>query len=93
MPQQYRWGEKKNAELQRTRRISFEEIIEAMAQRGLLDVLRHHNVQKYGRQKLFVVRCRGYVYLVPFVESPGEIFLKTIIPSRKYQRRYGGKAQ
>jgi len=30
-----------------------------------------------------------YVYLVPFVESEGEVFLKTIIPSRKAKKRYG----
>jgi len=29
-----------------------------------------------------------YAYLVPFVETENEIFLKTIIPSRKATRRY-----
>ncbi len=29
-----------------------------------------------------------YVYLVPFVEDAQEIFLKTIIPSRKLKRQY-----
>lgn len=37
---------------------------------------------------MFVVRHRGYVYLVPFVETETEIFLKMIIPSRKYFRKY-----
>jgi len=31
---------------------------------------------------MFVVRIRGYAYLVPFVETTSEVFLKTIIPSR-----------
>jgi predicted nucleic acid-binding protein len=30
----------------------------------------------------------GYVYAVPFVESDTEIFLKTIIPSRKATKQY-----
>jgi len=30
----------------------------------------------------------GYVYLAPFVESDTEIFLKTIIPSRKATKHY-----
>ena len=37
---------------------------------------------------MFVVRIRGYVYLVPFVETDSEVFLKTIIPSRKATRKY-----
>ncbi len=34
------------------------------------------------------MRVVDYVYLVPFVESESEIFLKTIIPSRKATREY-----
>ena len=30
----------------------------------------------------------NYAYLVPFVETETEIFLKTIIPSRKATRKY-----
>ncbi len=30
------------------------------------------------------------VYLVPFVENSQEIFLKTIIPSRKMKKKYLG---
>ena len=32
-----------------------------------------------------------YVYLIPFVETDAEIFLKTIIPSRKLKRQYLGE--
>ena len=31
-----------------------------------------------------------YVFLVPFIETGDEIFLKTIIPSRKATRQYLG---
>jgi len=31
-----------------------------------------------------------YVYLVPYIESPEEVFLKTIIPSRKFTKVYPG---
>jgi hypothetical protein len=34
----------------------------------------------------------GYAYLVPFVESENEIFLKTIIPSRKASKQYVGES-
>jgi hypothetical protein len=35
-----------------------------------------------------VVLIEGYAYLVPYVESETEIFLKTIIPSRKATKKY-----
>ena len=31
-----------------------------------------------------------YAYLVPYVETEEEIFLKTVIPSRKFTKRYLG---
>jgi len=41
---------------------------------------------------MFVIEFQLYVYLVLFVESQDEIFLKTIIPNRKATKRYlGGK--
>ncbi len=45
--------------------------------------MEHPNIKKYGKQKIFVVKVEKYVYLVPFVENDKEVFLKTIIPSRK----------
>jgi len=39
-----------------------------------------------------VVIVDDYVYLVPFVESEKEIFLKTIIPSRKATKEYLGES-
>jgi hypothetical protein len=51
-------------------------------------VLEHPNQKKYQGQKIFVVQVENYVYLVPFVETESEIFLKTIIPSRKATRKY-----
>lgn len=40
-------------------------------------------------QGVFVVAIASYVYLVPHVEEPEYVFLKTIIPSRKAARDYG----
>ena len=36
----------------------------------------------------FTIQVDDYVYAVPFVETATEIFLKTIIPSRKAKRQY-----
>jgi hypothetical protein len=38
-----------------------------------------------------IVRVDDYIYLVPFVETESEIFLKTIIPSRKSTRKFRSK--
>jgi len=31
---------------------------------------------------------KGYIWVVPFVKANGEIFLKTLYPSRKYTKIY-----
>lgn len=83
-----RWNAEKNMLLKTERDISFEEILIAMDENGLLDVLEHSNKEKYPNQKIFVVLVNLYVYLVPFLETEEEIFLKTIIPSRKATKQY-----
>lgn len=75
-------------QLQAERGISFEDVLVALAEDGLLDVVEHVNKKKYPNQKLFIVCMQEYVYLVPFVEDEEKIFLKTIIPSRKATKQY-----
>jgi uncharacterized DUF497 family protein len=84
----FRWNAEKNIHLQTERGISFEVIEWAIAQGYLLDILPHPNQKKYPKQRIFVVRVKEYVYLVPFVEDDKIIFLKTIIPSRKATKKY-----
>lgn len=43
---------------------------------------------KYKHQMLFVIELNNYVYYVPFIEEGDDIFLKTIIPSRKLTKEY-----
>jgi uncharacterized DUF497 family protein len=82
------WSTEKNIRLQAERGVSFEEVQSSLTNGGLLAVLDHPNKTIYPNQSMFVVRIRGYAYLVPFVETPQEVFLKTIIPSRKATRQY-----
>lgn len=84
----FRWSVEKNTKLIAERGVSFEEVVSAMAHGGLLDELEHPNKSRYPHQRLFVVRVRGYVYVVPFVETSDEVFLKTIFPNRKKNRDY-----
>ncbi|MDX1253302.1 MAG: BrnT family toxin [Gammaproteobacteria bacterium] len=82
------WNTAKNIRLKAERGVSFEEVLSSMSNDGLLAVLDHPNTGQYPNQRMFVVRIRGYAYLVPFVETKREVFLKTIIPSRKATRIY-----
>ena len=54
----------------------------------LLDVIENPNREKYRDQKALVIEIGQYVYFVPFAEHGEEIFLKTVIPSRKLTKKY-----
>ncbi len=84
----FEWDEAKNEQLKTQRGVSFEDVFLAISENKLLDILPHHNPAKYPNQKLFIVQIRNYVYYVPFIEDEHSIFLKNIIPSRKYQKLY-----
>lgn len=90
MPQQkiFNWNAEKNQLLMRERGISFERIVFEIASGNELAVLEHPNQEKYPGQKISMVQVDDYVYAVPFIETDSEIFLKTIIPSRKATRHY-----
>ncbi len=66
--------------------VSFEEVARHIERDKILDIRKHPNTKRYPHQKIFVIDLGDYVYLVPFVEDDAEIFLKTIIPSRKDKR-------
>ena len=84
----FRWSPERNDALKSDRGISFERIVVAVESGGLLDILAHPNAAKYPRQRVLVVACDSYAYLVPFVEEDEFYFLKTAIPSRKATRDY-----
>ena len=89
----YAWNEEKDHQLQAEWGISFGEVLAHIAAGDLLDVVEHPNPERYSGQQIFVVQMREYVWLVPFVESENEIFLKTIIPSGKATKKYLGRTE
>ncbi|MFH1289060.1 MAG: hypothetical protein ABII25_10280 [bacterium] len=54
----------------------------------MIEIVDHPNRVKYPHQKMLVVNVKDYVHLVPFVQKDDEMFLKTIIPSRKATNKY-----
>ena len=86
----FNWDPEKNALLKRARGVSFEEIVAAIEDGGVLNVFEHPNQERYRNQRVYLVEFMDYVFVVPFVEDNenDELVLKTIFPSRKYTRRY-----
>ncbi|MBN2826191.1 MAG: toxin [Campylobacterales bacterium] len=85
-----RYSYEKNELLKSERDVSFEDVILAIERGDLLDDTVHPNKEKYSNQNIFIIliRIKEYVYLVPYVEDDSVIFLKTIIPSRKMNKKY-----
>ena len=90
MVKYFSWNPEKNSALIQERGISFEEIVFHIENGDVLDLLENPNRERYPNQRVFIVNVEGYAYLVPFVEDELEVFLKTIIPSRKATRLYLG---
>ncbi|MEA3547091.1 MAG: toxin [Thermodesulfobacteriota bacterium] len=86
----FSWNHDKNQQLIENRQISFEDVLFSIQKERLLDDIVHPNKAKYPNQRIFVVEVDGYAYLVPYVESDDDFFLKTIIPSRKATKHYLG---
>jgi hypothetical protein len=84
----FAWNPEKNARLKEERGVGFEAVVFHIERGDLLDILHHPNQTRYAGQRIFVVNIDDYAYLLPFVEGEGEVFLKTIIPSRKATNIY-----
>ncbi|MDZ7753953.1 MAG: BrnT family toxin [Gammaproteobacteria bacterium] len=84
------WNAEKNAHLKAERGISFEDVVFHIMADDILDTVDHPNQERYPGQQIHVIDIEGYIYLVPFVETEDEVFLKTIIPSRKATKSYLG---
>ena len=78
------WDNKKSELLKRTRGVSFEEMIQSK----LITVVKH---PKKSHQNLMLFEYGNYIWVVPFVEDNGKIFLKTLFPSRKYTKVLKGE--
>jgi uncharacterized DUF497 family protein len=85
------WNPEKNVLLKDERGVSFEEVVFHIMAGDILDTLDHPNQERYPGQQIHVIAIEEYVYLVPFLETDEEVFLKTIIPSRKATKSYLGE--
>jgi uncharacterized DUF497 family protein len=86
------WNTEKSLSLKALRGISFEDVVYYIEKGNIMNDYAHPNQKRYPGQRIMVIGINNYAYLVPYVENEEEIFLKTIIPSRKTTEKYfGGK--
>jgi len=78
-----RWCEEKNRVLKFRYGVSFEDLMRCR-KIGITDHPAREN------QRLMFFERDGYIWVIPFVFSEGEVFFKTLYPSRKYTRLYWG---
>ena len=86
----FSWNKEKNIKLKRERGIGFEDVLFQIRRGEIIDIIDNPNKRKYPNQRVFIMELNEYVYYVPFVEEENEVFLKTIIPSRKLKKAYSG---
>lgn len=82
------WKPEKNEWLKKERRLSFEQIEEAIAvgkSKGIL-INRLHP-----EQIIIAVSMNGHIVAVPAIVKPKVIMFRTAYYSRKLNKRYGGK--
>ena len=84
----FRWDNEKNEWLKKNRGVCFEQVIVLMERGDVLETIEHPNQDKYLGQKIATVRIDDYVYLIPYIQESEDIFLRTIIPSRKATNKY-----
>ncbi len=85
------WNTEKSRKLKELRGICFEDVVYCIEKGKILNDYEHPNQEKYSGQRIMVVAADRYAYLVTYVEDEKEIYLKTIIPSRKATEFYLGR--
>jgi len=87
------WNLQKNTLFKTERGVSFEDVVYHIMACDILETFEHPNQVRYPGQKIHSIVIEDDVFLVPFIETEDEIFLKTTIPSRKATRAYRGTRQ
>jgi uncharacterized DUF497 family protein len=83
------WDSDKNNKLIAERGLSLEIFASLIMEKKYLDILKNPSREE---QKIFIVPYQKYTYVVPFIiDKNKNMVLKTVFPSRKYHKIYGGK--
>ena len=85
----YTWDQNKNHLLKRSRGVSFEDVVIAIARHDDIRVIYDHNSVRYPGQDLLLVMIRGYLYAVPHLTTGDTVRLITIYPDGDKMRQLG----
>jgi uncharacterized DUF497 family protein len=84
------WNEEKNHKLMTERGISFEVFADLILNKKYIDILENPSRTN---QMIFICSYNNYTYVVPFIiDKNKNLVLKTVFPSRKFHKLYGGKS-
>ena len=81
----FRFSPEKDALLREQRGVGFLDVIDAIAERGVLLDIPHPDQVAYPGQRILVVDIDRYAYCVPYVIEGHAWFLKTLYPNRKFK--------
>lgn len=83
------WDPEKSKKLMEERNISIEEVADLIMAGEITEILEN---PAYPDQMVFIIYYKNYIHSVPFlIDSDKNIILKTVYPSRKFNKRFGGK--
>ncbi len=82
------WDKGKNKTLKLDRNLSFEIFADLILDKKYLDILENPARKD---QMIFIIEYKEYTHVVPFIiDDEDNIVLKTVFPSRKFHKIYGG---
>jgi len=83
------WDNQKAEKLLRERDISIEAIADMLMRNEFLEILEN---PRHPDQMMFIISYKEYTHAVPFIiDAEGRVVLKTVYPSRKHHKHFGGK--
>jgi len=84
---EFNWNDKKNILLKKERNICFEDVVTAIKNDRLLDIIKNQS-KNHPSQYCLIIDISGSAYIVPFVQEANIFFLKTMYKSRKQTKKY-----
>ncbi|MBE8221312.1 MAG: toxin [Bdellovibrionales bacterium] len=83
--EQFNWDDEKNNLLKASRNMSFEQVLDCFENGNFFGVYENPS-SNFSHQEVFLVKINDYPCIVPFTKNKDEIFLKTIIPDRRFKQ-------
>lgn len=84
---EFKWSDEKNILLKKERNVCFEDVVIAIQNNKLLDIIKNQS-KNHENQYCLIIDISGYAYIIPFVKEDNIFFLKTLYKSRKQTKKY-----